>query len=147
MSITVFDYMQKVVRARDLIPYEINIILKDNEQRLLDLNRKDQLFNEGINRFGTIIGRYSLATQEISGGQKVAGEPFTMYDEGDLYKKFTYFYDIRKQTVEIFSTDSKVPLLVMKYSENIFGLTVSNKDVLNNQIIKPELLKWLKTLL
>ena len=147
MSVTVFDYIKKVERAKALMPYQVDVILRENEAKILDLNRKDQLFNEGINRFGTIIGRYSQATESITNGEKKAGEPFTMYDTGDLYKRFTYLYDAKKQTVEIFSTDSKVPLLIMKYSENIFGLTPTNKEKLNNQIIKPELLKWLKSLL
>ena len=51
-----------------------------------DWIQKDQLMNKGVDRYGNVIGYYSLSTEFISGGRKQEGEHFNLYDTGHFYE-------------------------------------------------------------
>jgi len=119
----------------------IEEIIDKNEQAILDLNRKDQLFEKGENREGRVIGYYKPLTEILSGGKKKAGDPFTFYDTGSLYSKFQLNY--KNGTLDFFSTDSKVPLLEKKYG-NLFGTNPKNTIKVVEVYINPNLLQLFK---
>lgn len=62
---------------------------------IIDLNRENQLFVEGVGVDGEIVARYSFATQQLSKGisgkgfPKNAGDPFNFYNTGDMYNSFS----------------------------------------------------------
>ena len=45
----------------------------------------DQLISKGVDGDGQIIGYYTLGTEIISEGRKPEGEPYNLYDSGDLF--------------------------------------------------------------
>lgn len=146
MATTIFDYMQKVKGVRDNIPNETEKIIKAKEQFILNLNRNAQLM-QGIDADGQkITPEYKPFTIEI---KKLIGQPHdrvTLFYSGKFYSKFKIIYN-KDMTFKIDSIEAKQPKLVTKYGENIFGLTKENQEILNNNIILPELWKFLKTYL
>ncbi|HDZ04832.1 hypothetical protein LCGC14_0370680 [marine sediment metagenome] len=110
--------------------------------------RDDQLFRRGVNADDVIIGRYSIATEKITGGLKKAGDPFNFTDTGvfrrsiradavkgvglvtsaDTVKRATDFRD-RGLTVD----------LLDKYGENIIELTTENTQDLGQAFILAKL--------
>jgi len=92
----------------------------------LDLIRQDQLFKQGIDGDGDIIGTYSEYT-EMMNPEKVAGTPFTLFDTGDFYKSFVLY--IYKNYIEVDANPIKIndkgekENLFWKYGENIIALT------------------------
>ena len=100
---------------------------------ILDLVRKDQLFNQGIDEDGDIIGFYSEWTELIN-PEKVAGTPYTLFDSGDFYKSM--YLVVLKDSFVIDADPIKVDEngdvtdLFKKYGEGIIGLTDESKEKL-----------------
>lgn len=120
------------------------IIFNETEVQdlVLYLNRIEQLFKEGFDANGQIIGTYSPTTEELSKGQsfafggdsgsrtKRAGEPIFLLDEGDFYRSFKVKvlddgFTIQADTLKDDGTD------LMTYGK-ILGLTNESR----NEIIK-----------
>lgn len=146
MATTIFDYMQKVKGVRDNIPNETEKIIKAKEQFILNLNRQAQLM-QGIDSKGQkLVPEYKPFTIEI---KRLIGQPYdrvTLFYSGKFYAKFKIEYN-KDMTINIFSTERKTGDLMDKYGDYIFGLTKENQEILNNNIILPELWKFLKTYL
>ena len=144
MSVTVFDYMQKVVRAKNDLPKKTIEIVNRNKSKILDLNRESQLFEKGIDSDGKSLLAYTSLTIRY---KKQKGEVYnrtTLLDTGDFYKGFDLL--IRNNVISIYSKDSKQSDLVDKYG-NIFGLIKDNQMILNYEILLPELQIYLKGVL
>ena len=47
--------------------------------------RNDQLFDQGIDEDGNVIGYYSFVSEVIN-PEKMEGTPYTLYDSGDFYR-------------------------------------------------------------
>lgn len=143
--------LERLDRITYTLPSEVQRIAEKLEEKIIDLNRMQQLF-EGKNTEGQIIGVYSLSTQNDFGGAekgKIAGEPYNFEDTGNLFKAFEMdFYEGR---LEIYSTDSKVPMLKEKYEANrtgkLFGLTWEHEMELNYEMLKPEILDFIKRII
>ena len=58
---------------------------------IIDLNRIGQLFNQGIDTKGNVIGRYSIVTETVYNQNKKAGTPYTLKDTGEFYDSFRFF--------------------------------------------------------
>lgn len=98
---------------------------------ILDLIRNDQLFKEGIDSEGSIIGYYSQWT-EMMNPDKRAGTPYTLKDTGAFYESMIiYIYD---NLIEIDADPikkdekGKETNLFIEYGENIIGLTDENTE-------------------
>ena len=63
------------------------IQVKKIEKNFTELN-KEQIFDFSKDIHGKDIGFYSKGTEEITGGQKREGDPFTGVDSGDWFKGF-----------------------------------------------------------
>ena len=74
---------------------------KEVQEFILDLNRKDQLFERGIDSLGKELDGYSPNTEtrlnadranlfryKGSVKKKIAGEPAFLFDEGEFYESF-----------------------------------------------------------
>ena len=96
---------------------------------ILDLIRNDQLFSQGIDSDGDIIGYYSEWT-EMMNPDKRAGTPYTLKDTGEFYKSMIiYIYDnLIEIDADPIKKDDKgeETNLFYEYGENIIGLTDEN---------------------
>lgn len=89
---------------------------------VLDLIRQDQLFGEGIDSEGDVIGYYSQATARRD-PRKPFNSHYTLYDHGDLYRKM-----IMIVTVDYFEIrwDDKDIREQEWFSDKILGFTDEN---------------------
>ena len=98
---------------------------------ILDLIRNDQLFSQGIDSDGDIIGYYSEWT-EMMNPDKRAGTPYTLKDTGEFYESMIiYIYDnlIEIDADPIKKNDKgEETNLFFEYGENIIGLTDENTE-------------------
>ena len=141
---TIFDYMQFVKNVRDNIPQQTEGIINRNKDKIIALNTKDQLYNKGEDSLGLSLKPYSFFTVEI---KQLIGQPYdrtTLNYSGAFYNGFYLTYDKSTFKLNFASNDSKSNELVGKYGENIFGLTLENQKTLNNEIILPELLEYIR---
>jgi len=145
MAITVFDYMQAVQKVIADIPKETETIINNNSEKIIDLNRDDQLFELGINSDGSLLKPYSNTTILF---KRQEGKPYnrtTLFDTGAFYNGFKLI--VKYPIVSIYSTDEKSSMLQDDYGSNIFGLTIENQRKLNYEIIKPQLDAFIKRFL
>lgn len=142
MSRTVYDYMQAVQKVINDIPKETERIINKNAEKIIDLNRDDQLYDLGINSDGGLLKSYSPTTILF---KRQEGKPYnrtTLFDTGAFYKGFKL--KVNYPIFSIYSTDEKSSMLQDKYGSNIFGLVTENQQKVNYEIIKPELDAFIK---
>lgn len=106
---------------------------------ILEMIQQDQLFKEGIDEDGDIIGTYSEWTEMLN-PDKVAGSHYTLFDTGEFYKSMRIVvlndsFVVEAQPVKI-DEDGKKTNLFEKYGEGIVGLTDENKEKLAIEIKK-----------
>lgn len=104
---------------------------------ILEMIQQDQLFKEGVDEDGDIIGLYSEWTEMLN-PEKVAGTPYTLFDTGAFYEsmKIVVLNDsfvVEAQPIKI-DEDGKKTNLFEKYGEGIIGLTDENKEKLAVEI-------------
>ena len=139
MNIT--EYIQKLQQVKNEIPIEVSKIIYTNEIQIIDLNREEQIYKQGIGVLGNPLGNYQgFKTGQGKGFPKNRGDRFNLYDTGALYDSFEIKTDGHKLTIS--NSDSKVGLLEAKVGEFI-GLTPDSQDKMNNQIILPKLQEFL----
>lgn len=144
MSVTVRDYIEKAKRVQSQIGNEIDDIVRLFEDEILDLNREKQIFEEGSDINGQLLGKYRGTFNGVGRGfPKVKGDPFNFYDTGSLFRNFTLLSEGNKNKLLIDNKDSKAKLLADKYGEFV-GLTKENQRIVNYEIIYPELMKFIK---
>ena len=123
----------------------INRCVKKNEDKILDLNRQDQLFNRGVNyNEERITPEYSPSTKARKGYDRV-----TLHDTGRWYENFRIIY--RLYNIEIYvMPDRRVKSVELtgylreRYGKEIIGISEKNihgmagmiKDDLINRIRK-----------
>ena len=108
------------------------------QRRVLNWIRQDQLFKQGIDEKGRVIGLYSIATQNINPSKK-AGTHYTLFDSGEFYRSF--FIAVSRNDITInadpIKTDAgKSENLFTKYGEGIIGLTDENKSKLSALVME-----------
>lgn len=122
MKGTIKDLLNRVEKLD--LKKEVPEIVKATSGTLISLNQK-QLFNQGVNADGEVIGTYSFLTEVISKGRKKQGTHYTLYDKGGFFKGFKITVDTSKITFD--STDYKTQLLEDRLGNTIFGLTKESK--------------------
>jgi hypothetical protein len=106
---------------------------------ILDWIRWEQLYNEGIDELGQIIGTYSTFTAMLN-PTKAAGTPYTLYDTGAFYNSM--IITVLENAIEIdadpIKTDEfgQTTDLFNEYGEGIIGLTDEHKTLLADELIK-----------
>ena len=89
MATTVRDYIDKAKRVQSQIGNEIDDIARTYEDKILDLNREDQIFKRGIDIDGQLLGKYRNNLRgNTRGYPKEAGDPFNFFDTGALFSGF-----------------------------------------------------------
>lgn len=105
---------------------------------ILDWIRWDQLYNEGVDEFGQIIGTYSRYT-EILNPEKQEGTPYTLYDTGEFYNSL--LITVLDDGIEINGDGLKVDEfgqttdLFEEYGYEIMGLTDESKEKLAQELV------------
>lgn len=106
---------------------------------ILDWIRWEQLYNEGVDEFGQIIGTYSRYT-EILNPEKQEGTPYTLYDTGEFYNSL--MIEVFDDSIEINGDGLKVDEfgqttdLFEEYGYEIIGLTEESKTKLATELIE-----------
>lgn len=121
---------QKIQESKILVEIYLE---SDVQQFILDLNRYAQLFNEGINIKDEPIGYYSQRTEEITGGRKKAGTPYTLKDTGDFYSTFGIKLNVEGD-VWIVANTIKDDNDLLNIDKDILGLTVNSTNELIEKI-------------
>lgn len=116
-------------------------VFKDKtlSKMILEMIQQDQLFKQGIDEDGDIIGLYSEWTEMLN-PDKEAGTPYTLFDTGAFYQSMRIVvlsdsFVVEAQPVKI-DEDGKQTNLFEKYGEGIIGLTDENKEKLAVEIKK-----------
>ena len=144
----VLDFKKKLVKARDGIQQETAKIILKFEKQIVDLVRENQIFQDGEDGSGNIIGVYKITIDRpfehsnSRGYPKVRGTQVNLFDRGDLYKSFTTDYG--SFILEVFPTDSKAGELMSKYGNDIFFMQSKNQEIVNFKFVLPELQKFVK---
>lgn len=160
---SVFADKSKQIKRID-INRILRVILKDSNttKYVLDLNRLDQLFIQGIQSDGNFLesnntteGVYSQATvvitQEERGSirftyegvtkAKVAGERYMLYDTGEWYRSFKLLINNQDFEIKANTTigDGNTNVF-QEYGENVVGLTeksiVKLTDYIRERVIQ-----------
>lgn len=115
------------------------------QEFILNLNRVEQLFKEGKDAEGDIIGHYSRTTEQLSEGrtftfngitkQKKAGDPIFLYDQGDFYDSFTVRIDRTGVIIIANETTKDGTSLTASFGDSIIGLSVESLEKLANEIL------------
>jgi len=94
---------------------------------VLDFIRIDQLFEQGVDEYDKVIGRYSIITETQYNSSKVAGTPYTLYDSGDFYRSF--MLEVVPDGIIINADGLKEDGtdLLEKFTNKILGLTDESK--------------------
>lgn len=110
------------------------------KNKILDWIRTDQLFKEGVDEDGDIIGTYSEWTEMIN-PEKVAGTHYTLFDTGEFYKSMMIVvlmdasFVIDADPIKI-DDDGKQTDLFQKYGDGIVGLTQESREKLATECIE-----------
>lgn len=109
------------------------------QELVLELNRDYQLFSEGIDSEGNVVGFYRQYTEEINRGrvfkgkEKIQGERYFFYDTGKLFDSF--FIRIDDDGVIIGNTDLEKLDDIMSDPSMLLGLTSESREALIIEIL------------
>ena len=152
MPITINDYIKKCKFVNAEMLNEQERILLANEDKIISLNVNS--FQDGIGSDGQLLknsnekvfkGVYSLSTQLLN-PKKVAGTPYNFLETGAFLSNMQIDLQPNLTKFDIFSTGTgsgEKSIFFAGYS-NLFGLDKSNQEIVNNDIILPELMKFIK---
>lgn len=116
-------------------------VFKDEQfkEEILDWIRWEQLYAEGVDELGQIIGTYSRYT-EILNPEKPEGSPYTLYDTGAFYESLliTVLPDAIEINGDGLKTDEfgQTTDLFAEYGYEIIGLTDESKTKLADELIE-----------
>ena len=129
------------------LPNVVVDIIKNDDGKYLDLNREQM--SEGLNRTETPIGRLknpAYAARKKSRGGKAPLGFSDLKDTGNYYKNLKK--TVNKRFVNVFTADpdkEKVKSIEGKYGTQHFNLSETNQAKYSALVIKPELLKYLRS--
>ena len=151
MSTTINDYIKKCeLVARQILDEQERIVLA-NENRIVSLNV--DAFQDGLGSDDRILqntnkvfkGVYSLSTQLLD-PKKVAGTPYNFFETGAFLSNLQINLQPNLTKFDIFSTGTGSGEKALFFSgyKNLFGLNKNNSDIVNYDIVYPELMKFIK---
>lgn len=151
MPTTINDYIKKCeLVARQILDEQERIVLA-NENRIISLNV--DAMQDGIGSDGRILqnsdkrfkGIYSLGTQLID-PKKIAGTPYNFMQTGAFLSNMQIYLQPSLVKFDIFSTGTGGGEKALFFSgyKNLFGLTNKNEEIVNYEIVYPELMAYIK---
>lgn len=151
MPTTISDYIKKCQFVASEMLNEQERIVLTNEDKIISLNV--DAFQDGIGSDDRILqnsnpifkGVYSLSTQLLD-PKKVAGTPYNFFETGTFLSNMQIDLQPNLVKFDIFSTGtgSGEKALFFKGYNNLFGLNQNNSDIVNYEIILPELMVFIK---
>jgi len=143
MDTTLGDALRRAIQLKHAEIWREVFKDSDFKEQILDWIRWDQLFNEGVDEMGEIIGTYSTYT-EILNPEKQAGTHYTLYDTGEFYRSMSIAIlelaieidadpiktDEFGQTTDLFSNEFSPS------GEGIIGLTDESKQKLVDELVE-----------
>jgi hypothetical protein len=105
------------------------------KKQIIDWIQQDQLIDEGINKFGKIIGCYSYATELISNGKKKQGDHYNLFDTGAFFRSFVVIVGIDAIKIDA-NAQKGEDNLFKKFGNKIIGLTDENFKKLKELVKK-----------
>jgi hypothetical protein len=120
-----FDLIERVksLDVKDLLFY---VFSKDEvKQFVIDLNTRNQLFDEGVDSKDEFLGEYAAST--LVSKQRRFGSQFpehiTLFEKGDFYK--TWSVNVDKNGIITISADGQKEDIDLfeKYGKDVLGLT------------------------
>lgn len=108
---------------------------------IVEYIQQDQLLGEGVDETGNPLrnrdnGRttYSAATEMLSNGAKLEGDPYNLLDTGDFYRSMVFllgkdFFEIDADPIK--GNDN----LFTKFGEGIIGLTEKSREKLATELL------------
>jgi hypothetical protein len=117
-------------------------VLQDQKFQIwtLDLIRQDQLFKEGQDGDGNILGYYSAFTEQLN-PEKKEGSHYTLNDTGKFYESmiFNIFVDYLEIDADPIKTDKDTgeeTNLFQKYGEDIIKLNEENLELFKIKLVE-----------
>ena len=151
MSITIKDYINKCKFVATEMLNEQERIILSNENKIVSLNV--DAMQDGIGSDGKILknsnpifkGVYSLSTQ-LTDSKKVAGNPYNFLETGAFLGNMQVNLQPNLTKFDIFSTGTGSGDKALFFSgyNNLFGLDKNNAEIVNYDIVYPELMKFVK---
>ena len=149
--VTVKDYIRKCEFVINNILDEQERIVFANENKIISLNVN--AFQDGkgsddkqLNNTNPLFdGVYSLSTQLINPSKR-AGDLYTFQDTNDFISNLQIEINPNLSKFDIFSTGTgsgDKSIFFSSYT-NLFGLDKTNQDIVNYDIILPELMIFIK---
>lgn len=149
--VTIRDYINKCKDVSSKILDEQERIVLANENKIISLNV--DAFQSGLGSDGKDLkstnslfkGVYTLSTQLIN-PKKTAGDLYNFQDTGSFISNLQINMNPNLTKFDIFSTGTgsgDKNLFFTSYT-NLFGLDSKNQDIVNYDIIYPDLMKFIK---
>ena len=117
-------------------------VLQDKKFQIwtLDLIRQDQLFKEGQDGDGNILGYYSAYTEQLN-PEKKEGSHYTLNDTGKFYESmiFNIFVDYLEIDADPIKTDKNTgeeTNLFQKYGDDILKLNEENLELFKIKLVE-----------
>lgn len=150
--VTVVDFLDNLKKVD--VKSITEIIVKENEKVIVDLNRYDQIFIKGIDAEGKTLFTYSPFTQafydrdnimDTMGKNKSRFDKYNMFWTGRSYSSFRAF--VKGNKLHITADARARKLLIQNSSDSIFGLIDENQEKVNWDIIAPKLNEKIRDIL
>ena len=126
-------------------------IVLANEDKIISLNV--DTFQDGLGSNDRVLqntnkifkGVYSLSTQ-LTDPKKIAGTPYNFFETGAFLSNMQVDLQPNLTKFDIFSTGTGSGDKALFFSgyNNLFGLNKNNTEIVNYEIILPELKKFVK---
>lgn len=159
MPTTINDYIKKCQFVASEMLNEQERIVLANENRIISLNVdtfQDGIGSDDRSLFNTnkrYSGRYTIFTQLYAQeskprpiGSKTAGDLYNFAWHGDFLSNMQIDLQPNLTKFDIFSTGTGSGDKALFFSgyKNLFGLNKNNSDIVNYEIVYPELMAYIK---
>lgn len=144
---TIRGFLRNTKKAITSLDSDVDKIIDILTEEIIDLNRKDQLFERSINIHGKPIGTYAHTYEpdlftDPAGYPKIEGKPYNLLNYGDFFRGFKVIKF--EEGIKIENTDPKLTDIYKNTGTDLLGLTISNKELLNCELILPKLRDFIK---
>lgn len=145
---TTTKYLQQLNYLKNNLVPETSKIVYANEVEIIALNTEDQLHDKGVNIFGGALGNYAnnykaKSNSLLKGYPKTIGKRYNFLDTGRLYNDMELRVEGTKLIIYNTDTGNKLGHLLELTGAPFIGLTKENEQVLNYDIIYPELMDFI----
>lgn len=139
------NLVYRLRKFKDILDEELKDEILKNEDVIVQMIARDQLYEEGIEGRGIPIMSYQPYTAGTIKRKQKKGQPYdrvTLRDTGDFHSSLHVEFD--EEGFYVTSSDDKAKYLLARYGKTIFRLTDENLTELLRDYIRPSLKEKLK---